>query len=80
MISLFGRNPTKLCLIFTLDFIYQCHHYRLETWNVCFLQPPYLQRYADAVAGKGAPSYNCFDFSDGTIAPVCRPVLNKRVV
>ena len=27
-----------------------------------FLKPPYLQRYADAVAGKGAPLYNCFNF------------------
>ena len=74
MVSLFGRNPTELCLILTLDFVYQRH------WNSYFLQPPYLQRSADAVAGKGAPLYNCFDFIDGAIARVCRPVLTKRVV
>ena len=28
---------------------------------IFILQPPYLQRYADAVTGKGAPLYNCFD-------------------
>ena len=44
------------------------------------MQPSYLQRYVDAVAGKGAPLYNCFDFVGGTIAHICRPVLNKRVV
>ena len=80
MVSLFGRNPTELCFIFTLDFIYQRHHHKLESWNLYFLQLPYFQRYADAVTEKGAPSYNCFDFVDGTIARVCRPLLNKRVV
>ena len=80
MVSLFGRNPTELCLILTLDFAYQRHHYSQESWNSYFLQPPYLQRSANAVAGKGAPLYNCFDFIDGAIARVCRPVLTKRVV
>ena len=78
MVSLFERNPTELCLIFTLDFIYQCHHHRLESYNYYFLQPPCLQRYADAVAGKGAFSYNRFDFVDGTIPRVYKPVLDKR--
>ena len=36
--------------------------------------------YADAVAGKGAPLCNCFDFLGGTIARICRPVLNESVV
>ena len=62
----------QLRLIFTLDFIYQRHHDRLESWNFYFLQPPYLQRYADAVAGKSASLYNCFDFVSGTIARIFR--------
>ena len=45
----------QLCLIFTLDFIYQRHHHRLKLRNFYFLQLPYLQGYADAVAGKGVP-------------------------
>ena len=64
--------------IFTLNFIYRRH--RLEFRNFYSLQPPYLQKYADAVAGKGAPLYNCFDFVGGTIACICIPVLNERVV
>ena len=52
MVPLFGPNPTELRLTFTLDFIYQRNHHRLELWN---LQPPYLQGYADAAPGKGAP-------------------------
>ena len=43
-----------------------------------FLQPPYLQRYADAVAGKDAHLYNWFGFVDGTIPCICRPVLNEN--
>ena len=66
--TLFGSNPTEVSLIFTLDFIYQSPHPRLESWNLYFLQPPYLQRYADAVAGDGAPLYGCFDFVDAKIA------------
>ena len=54
MVPLFARNPTRFRLIFTLDFLYQRHHHRLESWDLFFVQPPYLQRYADAVAGKGA--------------------------
>ena len=70
----------QLRLIFTIDFIYQGHHHRLELWNLYFLQPPYLQRYADAVAGKEAPLYNCFDLVGETIARICRPVLIESVV
>ena len=67
-------------LIFRLNFIYQRHHHRLELRNLYSLQPPYLQKYADAVARKGAPLYNCFDFVGGTIACICIPVLNERMI
>ena len=70
----------QLHLLFTLDFIYQRHHHRLELWNLYFLPPPYLQRHADAVAGKGSRLYNCFNFIDGTIAGISIPVLNERVI
>ena len=55
MAPLFERNPTGLCWIFILDFLYQRHHCRLDSWDLFFVQPPYLQRDEDAVAGKGAP-------------------------
>ena len=55
MVPLFEWNPTGLLFIFALDFLYQRHHHRLELWDLFFVQPPYLQRYGDAVAGKGAP-------------------------
>ena len=82
MVPLFGSKLTELCLIFneTLHYVYQRHHHhKLESWNSIFLQPPYLQRYA-ASAGKYSPLYNCFGFVNGTVARICRPVLNERVV
>lgn len=39
-----------------------------------------LQRYADAVANKGAPLQNCFGFIDGTVSPIARPDTNQRIV
>ena len=56
MVPLFGGSSTSFD-IYTPFYLNQCHHHRLELWNLYFLQPPYLQRYVDAVAGKGAPLY-----------------------
>ena len=67
-------------MIFTLNLIYQRHHQRLELWNLYSLQLPYLQKYADVVAGKGTPLHNCFDFVGRTIACICIPILNEGVV
>ena len=67
-------------LIFALNFIYQRHHRRIELRNLYSVQPPYLQKYADAVAGEGAPLYDCFDLIARTIACICILVLNETVV
>ena len=63
-----------------LNFIYQRHHHSLEIRNSYSLQLPYLKEYADAVAGKGAPLYNCLGYVGGTIACIFIPVLNEKVV
>lgn len=76
----YKRKDTELGWIFTLDFIYQRQHHVVESWNLFSLQPPYLQRYVDAVTRKGARSYNWLGFGDGTIAYFCRHVLNEKVV
>ena len=56
MVPLFEQNAIELCLIFKFNFIYQRHHRRLESWNLQWnVQMPYLQRYPDTVARKGAP-------------------------
>ena len=80
IIPLFGRNPTEICLTFNeiLDFIYQHHHHRLQSWDLNFLQALLQQSYADAVSQKGAPLNNCFGFVDGTLIFICRPSLNQR--
>ena len=42
VVPLFERNPNGLRLIFTLDFLYQRQHHRLESWDLSFVQPSYL--------------------------------------
>ena len=39
MVFGFGRDPTELCLIFNhaLDFTFEAHNYRLNSWNQPFL-------------------------------------------
>ena len=65
-------KPTDLPLISneTFFFIYKRYHHRLESWNLFFLQPPYLQRYVDAIVGRDSPLYNCFGFVDETISRI----------
>ena len=82
MVPLFGRNPTEICLICNevLDFIHHFHHHRLQSWDLNFLQPRFLQSYADAVSQKGAPLNTCFGYVDGIHISICRPSLNQRQV
>ena len=82
MVPLFGHNPTEICLIFNevLDFISQHHYHRLQSWDSNFLQPRFLQSYADTVSQEGAPLNNCLGFVDGTLIFTCRPSLNQRLV
>ena len=63
-----------------VDYIYQAHGHRLTQWNNLLLNPAALQRYADAIARKGAPLENCFGFVDGTVRSICRPNENQSTV
>ena len=82
MVMRFGRNPTELCLIFNhvLDFVYQTHQHRLNSWNQPFLNTPALQQYAQSIHARGAPLQNCFGFVDGTLCKISRPKNNQREV
>ena len=41
IVSRFGRNPTEFCFIFNyvLNFVFETHHHRLNSWNQPFLRP-----------------------------------------
>ena len=82
MVMRFGRNPTELCLIFNhvLDFVYQTHQHRLNSWNQPFLNTPALEQYAQSIHARGAPLQNCFGFVDGTLCKISRPKNNQREV
>ena len=74
MVSRFGRNPTELCFIFNtvLEFVYNSHHHRLESWNQPFLLPQVLERYAQIIHNRSAPLQNCFGFVDGTLCRIAK--------
>ena len=78
----FGRNPTKVCLIFNhvLDFVYQTHQHSLNFWSQPFLNSPALEQYAQSIDARGAPLQNCFGFVDGTLCKIARPKNNQREV
>ena len=82
MIYRFGRPVPVLSMVTNqvVDYIYQAHGHRLTHWNNLLLNPAALQRYADAIARKGAPLENCFGFVDGTVRPICRPNENQSTV
>ena len=64
MVSLFGRNETELCLIYThmFNYIYTQHHHRLQSMNQHFLREAILQDYANVIHRKRAPLENSFGF------------------
>ena len=78
----FGRNPTKLCLIFNqvLDFIYRTHQHRLNSWNQPFLNPRALEHYVQSIHSGGAPLENCFGVVNDTLCKIARPNNNQREV
>ena len=82
MIPTFGASVPELCMIYNtvIDHIYNDHGHLLSQWNHNLLSPHNLQRYANAVADKGAALQNCFGFVDGTVRPICRPKHNQRIV
>ena len=82
MVSRFGRHPTELCSIFNavLEFVYNSHDHRLESWNQPFFLPQVLERYAQIIHNRGAPLQNCFGFVDGTLCRIARPQNNQRAV
>lgn len=82
LIPMFGRPPPELSMINTemINILYDLHGHRLTNWNQFLLNPHNLERYANAIADKGAALTNCFGFIDGTVLPICRPDKNQRVM
>ncbi|XP_074634541.1 uncharacterized protein LOC141893070 [Acropora palmata] len=82
MIPIFGRSVSELSIISNevIDWIYTEHGHRVTQWNHSILDPTLLSTYANAIFDKGAALDNCFGFIDGTVRPICRPVVNQRTV
>ena len=82
MVPRFARPVPVLNMIANevLDHVYTTHQHRICEWYPEVMNPVALQRYADAIAQKGAPLENCFGFIDSTVRPIARPDTNQRIV
>ena len=82
MMPRFGRPVAEMSMIINnvVDYIYDTHAHRLTQWNHDILDSLSLDVYTDAITRKGAALHNCFGFIDGTVRPICRPVLNQNIV
>ena len=82
LIPRFGRPVSVLSVISNdvIDYIYDVHGHRITQWNRDLLNPGALQRYAEAISGKGGPLDNCFGFVDGTVRHISRPNERQRIV
>ena len=61
-----------------LNHVYRTHQHRICQWYPEVMNPLALQRYSDAVANKGAPLQNCFEFIDGIVRAIAyRPDTNQ---
>ena len=77
MVPLYGQNPTELWLIFTLDFIYQRHHHRLESWKLFFYNRHTFRDMQMQQLEK--VHLDRIDRINRT-ACICRSVLNEKVI
>ena len=82
MIPIFGQPVSELSIISNevIDWIYTEHGHRVTQWNHRILDPTLLSTYVNEIFVKGAALDNCFGFIDGTVRPICRPVVNQRTV
>lgn len=82
MIPRFGRPVPVFSMITNqvLDYIYSLHGHRITTWNPIILDPPSLQKYAQAITERGSALNNCFGFIDGTVRPISKPDKHQRIV
>ncbi len=79
MIRTFGRSRTALSLIFNymLNHIYRCFHHLLK-FDSNRINEQKLATYSRAISLKGSPLINCVGFIDGTVRPICRPILHQK--
>ena len=82
MIPRFGRPVPEISMMtnVVLDWIYNEHGHHLFNFNQPFLSHASLRTYAHAIHQKGAALNNCWGFVDGTVRPICRPLLNQWIV
>ena len=78
LIPRFGRSVPEFSEIISevSSHIFDNYGYLLRSLD----QPDCLQRFADAIYGRGSALSNCWGFLDGTVRPIARPGEHQRVL
>lgn len=79
--TLFGASASYLSVVCNqvLQIIYENKgHLLRDIRNLHWLTAERLQLYANSVATKGSPIYNCWGFIDGTARPICKPSVDQQ--
>jgi hypothetical protein len=76
----FDRSVVELCCIFNaaLDHVYENFHGLLTDLDQWWLDADHLRAYSAAVSGRGAPLDRCLGFIDGTVRPICWPIVDQQ--
>ena len=82
LIPRFGRFVPELSEIISevSSHIFDKYGYLFRSLDQPWLQPKCLQRFADAIYGRGSALSNCWGFVDGTVRPIARPGEHQRVL
>lgn len=82
LMKIFPRSKSELSFTFNdaVRFLHRRHGHRLTMFQPELINAHKLEEYADAIRRKGAPLAKCFGFLDGTVRPICRPMLGQREV
>ena len=78
VLQLFGRNSSSFHA--GTQFYLSTSPSQTRNKEFIFFTTAIFKGICDAVAGKGAPLYNCLGYVGGTIACIFIPVLNEKVV
>ena len=79
LVPIFGRAKEEISIIFntTIDIIYNLHKDKLHNLDQEWITP---DRFAGAIANKGAPLNNIWGFVEATLHAICRPKYHEQTV
>jgi hypothetical protein len=79
LVEIFGCSVSAISSIVdtVVDHLFVNYHVLVQTFDHPWLVNN-LQLFADQIHAKGSPLTDCWGFIDGTVRPICRPVVDQQ--